>query len=212
MTEPDRVSRAKVGRAALLSAAAEIFLERGYEATGIDAIIARTGGSKRNIYGEFGNKEGLFTAIVTEKVDGALGALAIDVGEDRDLREVLTAFGCQLLDSLVSPALIGIYRIAVTEHARFPALVRRFYEQGPGRASARLAELLAEATDRGEIDTPDCGRAADQFFGMIRGNLHLQIVLGLRPAPDASELRRLVSSAVDIFLDGVRPTAAIRTA
>lgn len=206
----ERTSRAKVGRDALLRAAGEIFLERGYEATGIDAIIARAGGSKRNIYSEFGNKEGLFTAIVTENVDEALAALAIERRGGDDLGALLFQFGCRLLDILLSPALIGIYRIVVTEHARFPALVRRFYEQGPGRASARLAEILAEARNRGQIAAEDCDRAADQFFGMVRGNLHLQVVLGLRPVPDPPAIRALVACAVDTFLDGIRANRASR--
>jgi hypothetical protein len=39
---------------------------------------------------------------------------------------------------------------------------------------------------------------------MIRDNLHLQVVLGLRSPPLEPEVRRIVSSAVDIFLNGVR--------
>ncbi|MHA6687547.1 TetR/AcrR family transcriptional regulator C-terminal domain-containing protein [Mesorhizobium sp. A556] len=45
---------------------------------------------------------------------------------------------------------------------------------------------------------------ADQFVGMIRDNLHLQVVLGLRPPPSAEEAREAVESAVAIFLNGVR--------
>src|SRR5688500_1395336 len=74
-------------REALLQAAAEVFFEQGYAATSIDAIIERAGGSKRNIYNEFGNKEGLFSAIVTENADKVLSTLAIEEIQGRDLRE-----------------------------------------------------------------------------------------------------------------------------
>src|SRR3546814_4083127 len=56
-------------RAAILEAAGQVFFEQGYAATSIDAIIERAGGSKRNIYSEFGSKEGLFTALVSESAD-----------------------------------------------------------------------------------------------------------------------------------------------
>src|SRR3546814_17701069 len=56
-------------RAAILWAAGQVFFEQGYAATSIDAIIERAGGSKRNIYSEFGSKEGLFTALVSESAD-----------------------------------------------------------------------------------------------------------------------------------------------
>src|SRR3546814_1634110 len=78
--------RANTGRYALLAASASIFFEQGYEATRIDDIIERAGGSKRNIYEEFGSKEGLFAAIVTERAERALSALAMDEIRARSLR------------------------------------------------------------------------------------------------------------------------------
>ncbi|GEO15874.1 TetR/AcrR family transcriptional regulator [Microvirga aerophila] len=192
-------------RQALLQAAAEVFFEQGFVATSIGAIIERAGGSKRNIYSEFGNKEGLFSAIVTSTADRALSTLAIEQIEGRDLQETLTAFGRQLMAIYMSPTLIGVYRIAVTEANRFPDLVKSFYEQGPGRAASQLAEVLEGAKERGEIRADDCLRVAGHFVGMIRDNLHLQVVLGLRPPPSEQEVREAVASAVEIFLNGVRP-------
>jgi AcrR family transcriptional regulator len=203
------VTAAKSGRPssrreALLQAAAEVFFEQGYVAASIDAIIERAGGSKRNIYNEFGSKEGLFAAIVTSSADTALSTLEIEEIKGRDLRETLTAFGQHLMDIYMSPTVIGVYRIAVTEAIRFPDLVRSFYEQGPGRAASQLAEVLELAKERGEIRTDDCLCAAGHFVGMIRDNLHLQVILGLRPPPSDKERQKAVESAVEIFLNGVR--------
>jgi AcrR family transcriptional regulator len=191
-------------REALLQAAAEVFFEQGYAAASIDAIIERAGGSKRNIYNEFGNKEGLFLAIITENADKVLSTLAMEEIEGHDLRETLTAFGERLMAGYMSPVLIGIYRMAVTEANRFPDLVKSFYEQGPGRATSQLAEVLEGARKRGEIRTDNCQRLAGHFVGMIRGNLHLQVVLGLRPPPSNKEMREVVASAVEVILNGVR--------
>jgi AcrR family transcriptional regulator len=186
-------------RGALLQAAAEVFFEQGYAATSIDAIIERAGGSKRNIYNEFGNKEGLFSAIVTQNADKVLSTLAIEEIEGHDLRETLTAFGEHLMGGYMSPTLIGIYRMAVTEANRFPDLVRLFYEQGPGRATSQLAEVLEIAKKRGEIRSDDCLRSAGHFVGMIRDNLHLQVILGLRSPPSVIEMQVAVASAVEVF-------------
>jgi AcrR family transcriptional regulator len=192
-------------REALLHAAAEVFFEQGYAATSIDAIIARAGGSKRNIYSEFGSKEGLFSAIVANTADKALSTLAIEEIEGHDLQETLTAFGQRLMAIYMSPTLIGIYRIAVTEANRFPDLVKSFYEQGPGRAASQLAAVLEGVKERGDIRADDCLRVAGHFVGMIRDNLHLQVLLGLRLPPSDDEMREAVASAVEIFLNGVRP-------
>lgn len=201
-----RSGRQNTRREALLLAAAEVFFEQGYAATSIDAIIERAGGSKRNIYDTFKNKEGLFSAIVTQNADRILSTLVIEGIEGRDLQETLTVFGRQLLEAYMSPSLLGVYRIAIAEANRFPDLAKAFYKRGPGRAMARLAEILEEAGKQGEVRTGDYLRMADQFVGMIRDNFHLQVVLGLRPPPSAEEAREAVNSAVDIFLNGVRPS------
>lgn len=195
--------RARDRREALLQAAAEVFFEQGYAATSIDAIIERAGGSKRNIYSDFGNKEGLFAAIITETADRVLSTLEIDEVADRDLAETLTAFGRNLMVAYMSPVLVGIYRMVVTEANRFPDLVRAFYEKGPERAVLRLAGVLEAAGVRGEIRNVDCVASASRFVGMIRDNLHLQVVLGLRPPPGPEEAEAAVASAVEIFLHGV---------
>ncbi|TCM32433.1 TetR family transcriptional regulator [Novosphingobium sp. ST904] len=202
MNDAGSLLRAKTGRDALLAAAASIFFEQGYEATRIDDIIERAGGSKRNIYEEFGSKEGLFAAIVTERAERALSALAMDEIRARSLEETLRLFGRQLMDSYMSKALLGVFRIAIIEHVRFPFLIRRFYDLGPGLASARLAELLLEAQRRGDLREGDCAMAADHFVAMIRGNVHLQVVLRLRAPPLANERRALVDSAVALLLQG----------
>src|SRR3546814_9006259 len=76
-------------RAAILEAAGQVFFEQGYAATSIDAIIERAGGSKRNIYSEFGSKEGLFTALVSESADAAIAALPDDDFSGKKLDEIL---------------------------------------------------------------------------------------------------------------------------
>jgi AcrR family transcriptional regulator len=191
-------------RAAILQAAATVFFEQGYAATSVDAIIDRVGGSKRTIYSEFGSKEGLFTALVSEGADNALSALAVEEVVGRNLRETLFEFAHKLVEVYMSPMMIGVYRAIMAEAFRFPDLAKAFYERGPGRAALRLAEVLEEARERGEIEIADCAMAADHFAGMLRDNIHLQVVLGLRPPLTPEEMRGLASSIVVIFLDGIQ--------
>ncbi|MES2035923.1 MAG: TetR/AcrR family transcriptional regulator [Pseudomonadota bacterium] len=187
----------------MLKAAADLFFEQGYAATSIDAIIDRVGGSKRNLYAEFGNKEGLFTALVAQTAAKILSPLAIDALEGRDLRSTLLAFAERMIGLYMSPALIGIYRTAIAESARFPDLMRQFYEQGPERASLTLAGVLSDARARGELRDIDPRTAADLFVAMMRDNVHLQVVLGLRPPQGRREIRAAAEAAVEVFLDGV---------
>lgn len=198
---------ARERRNAILQAAARVFFEQGYAATSIDAIIDEIGGSKRNIYNEFGNKEGLFTALVTEIADEALQSLEVENVEGLGLKEILKAFGWRLANSYMSPTLLGVFRIIVADGQRFPTLAQAFYEKGPGRATARLTEVLQAAQRTGEANFDDSAMAANHFVAMVRGNLHLQVVLALRPQPTEKEIRHAVDTAVEIFLHGIRGCA-----
>ena len=134
----------------------------------------------------------------------ALAALTVEQIGNRDLDRTLMEFSRRLLDIYMSSRLIGVLRTVMAEASRFPELARAFYETGPGRASARLTEVLEAARARGEIDVPDCRMAADHFVGMVRDNLHLQVLLGLRAPPNLEEAENLITSVVSTFLDGVR--------
>ena len=195
----------------ILRVATKHFFEHGYAGTSIDAIVAEAGGSKRRIYEEFGGKEGLFTTIVRNNVAVALSALAQHDAEQKSLRETLLAFGHGLTTLLTNTTGLSFFRIIVAEGVRFPALARMFYDSGPGLAVERLTEVLERRKRAKEIDIPDCRAAADQFVGMIRGNLLLEVVLGLRSRPKREELQAFVTEAVETFLNGiVRPASADR--
>lgn len=56
-------ARADATRQALLSAAREVFAERGYEAAGIAEIVERSGISVGSLYHHYGGKAGLYLAL-----------------------------------------------------------------------------------------------------------------------------------------------------
>jgi AcrR family transcriptional regulator len=56
-------ARADATRQALLTAAREIFAERGYEAAGIAEIVERSGISVGSLYHHYGGKAGLYLAL-----------------------------------------------------------------------------------------------------------------------------------------------------
>ena len=190
-------------RKAILKTAADVFLEKGYYAASIDEIIERAGGSKRSIYSEFGNKEGLFIAIVTENCHKITAILSRATAEDKGLRATLLEAVRASLEIVMSPLVIGLYRAMTGDAWRFPRLAKTFYEAGPGLIAASVVRALEVAKQRGEIDIEDCAAATDHFIGMIRDNLYHQVVLGLRKPPKAAEREKIAISVVGLFLNGV---------
>ncbi|HEX5419720.1 MAG TPA: TetR/AcrR family transcriptional regulator, partial [Gammaproteobacteria bacterium] len=193
----------EANRRAMLEAAAQAFFEHGYEGTSIDAVIERVGGSKRTLYAHFGKKRELFTAIVTEHLDRMTAALVPGEAQDGDLRSALHAYGMRLLEALSSPMTVALYATVIGESRRFPELARTFFERGPNSAVERLADLLETHRRRGGVEIDDPRRAAESLVGMLRGNLLMAMVLGVRKAPRTKETKARVAEAVETFLEGV---------
>lgn len=187
----------------LLTVAAEVFLEKGYEATNLDDIISRAGGSRRTIYTQFGGKEGLFKALVKQITDQALTPMRQAPDLEGDFRQSLRDHADTVLAALFMPPVMDLYRLALADGIRFPDLAEVYYSAGPGRASQNLTEFFKMAQASGEISCKDCELAASQFIGMMRDNIHLQVLLRLRPAPDQEEMSAMLENALDIFLYGI---------
>lgn len=62
--------------ATVVASAAGLFLERGYEASSIDDLVAATGVHRGSLYKAFGSKRGLFLAALRRSVDRDLPAPA----------------------------------------------------------------------------------------------------------------------------------------
>src|SRR5256885_1360313 len=101
--EPRRKDRV----AAILKAAEEVFATQGYEAASVDAIARRANASKATIYAHFGNKMGLFEAIVVSYRED----VQLSLQDPRmPAEEVLRRLGTRILELLLSPSVIALYR------------------------------------------------------------------------------------------------------
>src|SRR5260370_11414174 len=60
--------RGEIRRSEILDAATEVFLENGYGGATIDLVVERAGAAKAAVYSFFGRQDGLFAAIVEQRV------------------------------------------------------------------------------------------------------------------------------------------------
>lgn len=72
-------------RARLLQCANELFYEKGYDAVGVQEIVARAGLTKPTLYYYFGSKKGLLEALIAERFD-TLRWMYRDLGSRKNLR------------------------------------------------------------------------------------------------------------------------------
>lgn len=181
---------------AMLDAALALFVERGFAATSIEDVIARSGGSKSLLYQRFGNKEGLFSALIgkaTTAIAEGLGDARI--GEDAALPDALSAFARATAGAVLRRELIDLLRLAIGEANRFPALGTRFWRSGPEPASALLVGHLR----RRGVEGDDLEQLADLFFAMLVDRPALAMALGARGLMEPAEIDEHAARVVEAY-------------
>lgn len=136
----------------ILSAALEVFAERGFAATRLDDIATRAGVSKGTVYLYFENKEALFKAAVEAAMRPAVEAaeaLAADTG--RPSAELLREFVFGWWEMVGSTALGALPKLLVAEAGNFPEIARWFHDTMITRAHNAMTRIIELGIARGDF-------------------------------------------------------------
>ena len=190
-------------RAAILDAAATVFLRKGYLGTSMDEIAALASVSKQTVYKHFADKERLFSEIVTSTVDEVAEPVhreVLDLADSGDIEADLRDLARRTLAGVMQPRVLQLRRLVIGEAGRFPELGRVFYEQGPGRTIAALAAAFERLAARGVLHLDDPVLAAQHFNWLIMSiPLNQAMFLG-DDEPSAADLDRYADTGVRAFL------------
>ncbi len=194
--------RAEQRRQAFLTAAAEVFIEQGYDAASMSEIVKRAGGSLSTLYSQFGDKEGIFIAVMEKRLSTLTDAMNVELASHAPVLDGLTRIGEQFAMQLMQPGSIAFYRLIVTMARKHPEIANAFTERGPNRVRAALAAYLEDRQSAGEIHVDDAGAMAGLFLEMARAGLHTQSLMNDDFTPDESDIKSSVARAVRVFLHG----------
>lgn len=185
--------------AAILEAAKRMFTAHGFDGVSMDQIAAEAGVSKLTVYSHFGDKETLFAAAVKSHCEQGLPDTLFAELPDMPLRERLLDIARAFFAMISSPAAIAGHRILCSPQIANSQLPQLFWEAGPKRIQAAFAELLVRRVDAGELDVPDPALASAQFFALLKGEPHAQLVFGCCAVP-AEAIEPHLAASVDMFL------------
>ena len=189
------VNRAAAKRAQITKAAREVFLERGYAATSMDAVTALAGVSKQTIYSYF--------------LDGELGHLRVDVGAPAlitsmaQLRATLLAVATALVRRFMRNDTINLLRVVLGDAYRVPEVRDAVREVIPNQLFGLVEAILGAAAAEGVVEPPQPGLTARMFIGPVVSFVILDglLVDGPPRLPDAHAL----GYVVDAFLATLAP-------
>jgi TetR/AcrR family transcriptional repressor of mexJK operon len=193
-------------RAAILAAAKRLFPEHGFEGTSMDAIAASAGVSKLTVYSHFRDKETLFVEAIRVRCGELMPDELFDVTQTGSLGEQLHVIAKAFFCLITSNESISLHRLLTAGTGTSAKLAQMFWEAGPQTLQDMFARFLAHEVENGRLDVPDIGRAASQFFCLLKGELHARLLCGCCNAKfDESEVERHLSATVELFLRAYSP-------
>ena len=177
----------------ILAAAQMLFLEHGYESTSLEMIINESGGSRRNIYSEFGNKEQLLLAVVRRCAEGQVSTL-LHIDYDLPPQQALSQVCCRFVEGFLSEQMLGMFRLVTHIVPTLPEVGQLVYHFGPLTGCKPISNYLQYLNAQQLLAVDDLEYAAKLLIEMIKGRLHLKAIL----LPDETISEREIKENVDV--------------
>jgi len=190
----------------ILAGAGAVFFEHGFDGAAIDMVQQAAGVSKSTVYAYFPSKDALFIAVVRAECQKLIAGIHGGKIEARTPRDTLVRIGMRQFEAIFAPSVMALLRIVIAKASRFPNLGRMIREAGSAPLHQELADYLAEVSLRGELRVDEPHKAARHFIAMALHDVQMECLLGIRPTPDADEVREIVDAAVADFLRAYSPS------
>ena len=169
----------------------------------MDEIAAAAGVSKQTVYKQFIDKKQLLYEIVLG-ITGRAGQIATTIAAlfegMNDVGVELPELGRRYAAAVLSPEVLQLRRLIVSEAARFPDLAQAYYEQAPGRGLEAVAAGLAQLGERGRLRIEDPLVAANHFAYLVLGPLIDKAMFLPNETFDAATIERCANVGVRAFL------------
>lgn len=163
-------------------------------------VAQRASASKETLYTWFGDKLGLFEAVIRR--NAARTRVAVNGYRDSEVpvESVLTDFGRTLLAVLLDENTVAIDRAAVSEARSAPSLAKSVAKLGRGSTLHTFAAYLEQCRACGVLQIDDVHDAAETFLALLLGDAHTRRLLGLTETPSEASIEDKAERAVRKFL------------
>ncbi len=189
----------------ILAAAKDLFLQHGYDKTSLEMIISVAGGSRRSIYDEFGNKQGLLMAVIRQQVSMQTATIASINMTELVPRDALKEMCFRFVKGLISETLVSLFRLVIQVIPKLPEIGMLIYEKGPLKGLKPLTDYLMQLDQAGILAIDDPCFATRMLMEMIKGRIHFQVLLLPNQKISDEEIRQHINKAVDLFFKAYQP-------
>jgi AcrR family transcriptional regulator len=186
-----RAARAAERRQAIIDAALDEFIARGFTATRLDDVAKRAGVAKGTIYLHFKDKESMFEELIRTALVPLIGRLHTPPPSGGSVREAVEGFARTFIQEVVSTRRGDIVRLIVAEGPRFPAIADFYYREVVSRGVAAMRALIELGVARGEIAQKELARFPQILVAPALIAVIWQSLFSKHAPLDASEMLRV---------------------
>jgi TetR/AcrR family transcriptional regulator, mexJK operon transcriptional repressor len=201
----------------LIEVATRLFLDRGYDATSLDAVAEAARVSKPTVYARYGDKRGLFAEVLRREIARWLAPLAeaaevqLSRPSDISVEQRLVEVGREMLMFTCGPDAVAFSRMMTSQAINFPDIAKLGKEEGWLKAVLTTARFFDHLVAQGAMDLEDTRIAAEVFLDVVVGHTHRMATFGTPLEMRSAEIRMRL--AIRLFLAGaLGPPSRVQTA
>lgn len=184
---------------AIVDAARETFLAKGFDGASMDAIALKASVSKRTVYNRFKSKEELFAAAIIQSCHNILPVNVDEIEATLPPDEFINEVAHVFVRSILAEDAISLKRIAGFEAARTPSLGKAYLEHGPHWMAQACRPFLERVAKKKQLNIEDFDVAIWQLGALITEPLYTQVVLGVVPDDLEAAIDEQIESGLKAF-------------
>lgn len=187
-------------RSAIVSAAVSEFQKHGFAGTSMDRIAAAADVTKRTVYKHFPSKDDLFQTFLDELLSRCGEIEEFSYNKDASLEEQLLVIGSAIAQMITSDEVLNLARVVLARFLQTPEFAAVAAE-GQDTVEEGLVKWIQAAKRDGRLSTTSPKQAAKQFTALIKAFAFWPQLMGMEQPLTDRELKRVIKSAVTMFLD-----------
>ncbi|MGY4417548.1 TetR/AcrR family transcriptional repressor of mexJK operon [Bradyrhizobium sp. LB7.1] len=159
--------------------------------------------SKPTVYSRYGDKRGLFAAVLRREIARWLAPLSaaaetqISSASDISVEQRLVAIGREMLTFTCGPDAVAFSRMMTSQAINFPDVAKLGKEEGWLKAVATTARFFDHLMAQSALDVDDTTIAAEVFLDVVVGHNHRLATFGTPPEMKVAEKR--MRAAIKLF-------------
>ncbi|WP_372424529.1 TetR/AcrR family transcriptional regulator [Salinarimonas chemoclinalis] len=183
---------------AIETAAYAVLAERGYGGTSMLNVAKRAKASNETMYRWFGDKNGLFAALVQRNAQRSAERLRAAIEGSGEPLETLRAVAPVLLSMVLGERAVALNRAAAGDPTG--GLGRIIAEGGRARIVPLLTSVIARASETGALPPGDPTERAELFVTLLIGDHQIRRVIGALPEPTERDVRARAEVSLSQFM------------